>query len=240
MVGASTPKGSFRNFMENIHSPQPSSSPVASGSGPSRAIAFPSPILPSPVHPMPEMPSPQSFIKDAPSQLGTDIILDFNNRLVMNSPGRITIKRPDLVVCLLEGMSELLAKNVVIVEDKLYRRMDAVKQLLGYMKDLEDGYRKALGLAVVLTTKFELQVAMFRRSRDDGPVEAIGATYANLDQGDVAEAAATWDNWDQEVKEQQLTAADFVDGRKVTLKWYDLNSPEVRAELMKIWEEHHK
>ncbi|KAF9031650.1 hypothetical protein BDZ89DRAFT_1158780 [Hymenopellis radicata] len=250
MVGASTPKAPGKNpthnFMNNIRSPQqpfspetPSSAPTASGSLPSQANAFPSPILPSPIHPMPEMPPPKSFMKDAPSRLGKNDILDFNGRLVMNSPGRITIKRPDLVVCLLEGMLNILAKNIVIVEDKLFRRMDAVKQLLGYMKDLEDGCRNALGLAVVLTTKFELQVAMFRRLCPDGPIEALGATYKDLDQEDVAEARTTWQNWDQEIKEQKLTPTDLLAGRQITLKWYDLNGPEVRAELMKVWEEYH-
>ncbi|KAJ7139670.1 hypothetical protein C8R44DRAFT_309483 [Mycena epipterygia] len=84
-----------------------------------------------------------------------DVALDFFKRMV-HDIGRRQIKWPDFCVTFKDEI-------LVIAEDKLLNRAEAIGQLQQYMHDLYSAGSEALGMACVLGLT-GLEVAMFRRS----------------------------------------------------------------------------
>ncbi|KAJ6473531.1 hypothetical protein C8R47DRAFT_713370 [Mycena vitilis] len=95
---------------------------------------------------------------DTPSFLPGMTLDDFK-RLV-SAIGRRLIKRPDAVVTRGD-------KILIIVENKLRKKTEGVRQLQKYMTDLLDADSSALGMVCVLGLD-GIEVAMFRRQGDDG------------------------------------------------------------------------
>ncbi|KAJ7666261.1 hypothetical protein DFH06DRAFT_1186361 [Mycena polygramma] len=95
---------------------------------------------------------------DTPSVLPGMTLDDFK-RLV-SAIGRRLIRRPDAVVTRGD-------KILIIVENKLRKKTEGVRQLQKYMTDLLDADSSALGMVCVLGLH-GIEVAMFRRQGDDG------------------------------------------------------------------------
>lgn len=111
-----------------------------------------------------------------------DAVLDVHGRLVILHCHDLAdvLKRPDFLVDILSaayitGVSEspFPRKPLVVIENKLRQRKQAVRQLLDYMRRLRAANPDLIGMAFVMTAKGKVEVAILRQNQD-GLIRNVG------------------------------------------------------------------
>ncbi|KAK7435895.1 hypothetical protein VKT23_019426 [Stygiomarasmius scandens] len=116
---------------------------------------------------------PHSFSSDA--EAGRDFIPG----VMLDPHGRLTlikgvIGRPDFTVVVWKKMADTA---FILVEDKIQKKADAVRQIKRYMGDYLQVERPILGMVYVLTPTGKdqgLSVALFRQVKDSKEIRSLG------------------------------------------------------------------